>query len=468
MKKTPLIIPSLALLALGLLASCDSDSSTGSGSGSSASSLVGTWRTISVDSSVAGYRYVDTMYVTFAADGREAEIHRDWSQNLSTGNRSLHVDTFTGTWSVSGNILTGTTTASTESSEVGSTGSTTFSVSGSTLTLSGTGSNAFIEVYTRFSDATTIPTIGGGSSTTPTGTVASPTFSPAGGSYVTAQTVILSSATSGATIYYTIDGSTPTTASMLYTGAITVSSSKTLRAIAVKSGLTTSAMVSVVYTISSSSTTTSTIPWNTSITYGSLTDSRDGKVYRTVVIGSQTWMAENLNYVGTSAAPVGVWYNNSADSGAKYGRLYTWVEVMQGASSSITSPSGVKGICPTGWHVPSDAEWQTLEVYVGMSATSAESTFYRGTIEGNKLKAISSWNEAGNGTDSYGFRILPAGISFSSSRFQWLGGSAYFWTASIDASLHDPWTRYFRYGGGDVSRDGYDRYDGLSLRCLKD
>src|ERR1035437_3883604 len=145
-------------------------------------------------------------------------------------------------------------------------------------------------------------------------------------------------------------------------------------------------------------TDSSAIPWNTSITYGTLTDSRDSKSYKTLVIGTQTWMAENLNYAGTGTT-VGVCYNSRADSCAKYGRLYTWAEAMAGSTSSSASPSGVQGVCPTGWHVPSDAEWTTMQTVVDPTNTT----------DGTKLKSTSGWNSSGNGTDTYGFRALPGG-----------------------------------------------------------
>jgi uncharacterized protein (TIGR02145 family) len=286
---------------------------------------------------------------------------------------------------------------------------------------------------------------GGGAS------VSAPTFNPAGGTFSATQSVTLSSAASGATIYYTTSGSTPTTSSTQYTGAITVGATETIQAIAVKSG-TSSTVASATFTISSG--TSSTIPWNTSITYGSLTDSRDSKVYKTVKIGTQTWMAENLTFAGTSEAQVGVWYNNSADSGAKYGRLYMWSEVMAGHASSTTSPSGVQGVCPNGWHVPSDTEWSILTTYIGGESSA-----------GTKLKSTSGWYSSENGADTYGFRVLPAGDDVSGLFSP--GDDAYFWSAS-EFNADYAWDRSFYGGGIAVSRsDDYDPY-WFSLRCLAD
>lgn len=212
--------------------------------------------------------------------------------------------------------------------------------------------------------------------------------------------------------------------------------------------------------------------WSTKFLYGWLADSRDGRLYRTVKIGSQTWMAENLNYAGA-----GVCYNGSTDSCSKYGRWYTWLEVMAGSSSSRANPSGVKGICPEGWHVPSDAEWKALEVAVGMTTDEAALRGARGTTEGTKLKSSSGWDDCswcdsanGNGTDAYGFRVLPAGNIWDAASNSSGGGAginAHFWSAfELDAS--DAWDRSF-----DRSTNLVDRYDddkgwGFSLRCRQD
>src|SRR5574344_459914 len=137
---------------------------------------------------------------------------------------------------------------------------------------------------------------------------------------------------------------------------------------------------------------------NPAISYGEFTDDRDGQVYKTVVIGTQTWMAENLNYAVDSS-----WcYENSADSCSKYGRLYQWIAAM-GVSASYNGAIfgdsvNHQGACPAGWHVPTSGEWDTLATAVGGSDTA-----------GTKLKSTGGWYSSGNGTDSYGFSALPAG-----------------------------------------------------------
>jgi uncharacterized protein (TIGR02145 family) len=194
---------------------------------------------------------------------------------------------------------------------------------------------------------------------------------------------------------------------------------------------------------------------NASVTYGYVNDAQ-GHLYRTTTIGSQVWMAQNLNYKVDSS-----WcYSNSADSCAKYGRLYQWAAVM-GLDASYNSKlwSGTlprQGICPSGWHVPSDSEWSTLTTYIGGDSSA-----------GTKLKSTGGWYNSGNGTDTYGFRGLPAGIRLNDSSFAIVGNNAYFWSASeYVASL--AWSRYLSYGNASLGRyDGYEA-NGFSLRCLED
>ena len=138
---------------------------------------------------------------------------------------------------------------------------------------------------------------------------------------------------------------------------------------------------------------------------GTFTDSRDGQEYKWVKIGEQIWMAENLNYeTGT-----GSWvYDNSTSNAATYGRLYDW-----------ETPCDV---CPSGWHLPSDDEWKQLEMAIGMSQSDADDSGWRGTDEGSKLKATSSWSSNGNGTDVYGYTALPGGCRYYNGSF---GGEGY-------------------------------------------
>ena len=203
--------------------------------------------------------------------------------------------------------------------------------------------------------------------------------------------------------------------------------------------------------------------WNPSITYGTLTDARDGQVYRTVEIGKQNWMAQNLNYAGSDSAKVGVWYDNSSDSGAKYGRLYKWTEAMgidRSNGKTTWGGSDLKhtGICPAGWHVPSDSEWTLL----------TDSTLARSKA-GSQMKSAEGWypngKGSGNGTDGSGFRALPGGDN--GDAFDVAGNNAAFWTASEGFSGY-AWFRILYNGSDFVYRFSSSKSYGFSLRCLQD
>lgn len=201
-------------------------------------------------------------------------------------------------------------------------------------------------------------------------------------------------------------------------------------------------------------------PWNSAITYGSLTDSRDGIIYRTVTLGNQTWMAENLNYGGSDML-TGACYSGVDDNCFKYGRLYSWAEAMAGQASSAAAPSGVRGICPEGWHLPSDAEWTTMQTFVDPA----------GTAIGAKLKSTMGWNSSrtvrGSGSDDYGFRALPGGYySAATDSFYSVKISAGWWTATQnDASA--TWYRYISNKKGTMSRASVSNY-WFTVRCVKD
>jgi hypothetical protein len=120
---------------------------------------------------------------------------------------------------------------------------------------------------------------------------------------------------------------------------------------------------------------------------GGLTDSRDDATYKAVLIGGQVWMAENLNYDVPGNA-TDVCYQNNDDNCVTYGRLYNWATAMGGSASSTANPSGVQGVCPAGWHLPSSAEWNVLMKFVNPSCTDNNGCDGAGT----KLKATRGWN----------------------------------------------------------------------------
>jgi uncharacterized protein (TIGR02145 family) len=171
------------------------------------------------------------------------------------------------------------------------------------------------------------------------------------------------------------------------------------------------------------------------------TDPRDGRVYKTVKIGKQVWMAENLAY----AAKDSKYYENSAASFKEYGRLYNWKTAMK--------------FCPTGWHLPSNEEWQTLVNSIGGADVAAK-----------KLKAKSGWNNyedtSGSGTDDYGFAALPGGVGSSDNYFFNFGFSGYWWTASEYSSDY-AYRQYMNYSyDGTLDNLNVKSYL-FSVRCVR-
>lgn len=204
------------------------------------------------------------------------------------------------------------------------------------------------------------------------------------------------------------------------------------------------------------------------------TDTRDGQVYKYVKIGTQTWMAQNLNYkVDSSWCPD----NDPTYCNAKYGRIYQWAAAMaidtsynhklwKGADSMQH-----QGICPEGWHIPSDLDWSVLIAYIGIDSA------------GTRLKSTYGWhdtlgNSAGNGTDQYAFNVLPAGYrnivgsfynSGNNGTFNYIGSKAYFWSSTQHGTTSYAWGRYFFYDDTYADRSsGYGfKPNGFSLRCIQ-
>ena len=180
--------------------------------------------------------------------------------------------------------------------------------------------------------------------------------------------------------------------------------------------------------------------------YGTLTDERDGQTYKTVKIGTQTWMAENLNYAYLQPTAEldssSFCYRDSASYCEKYGRLYSWDVAIN--------------ICPDGWHLPDTTEWNTLFAAVGGSSTA-----------GKMLKSTSGWKNSGNGTDAYSFAVLPAGYGDNGKTYDFKGSDADFWSS----------TEYDSSYAYDVLMNYYDdvaylfnlaKRQAFSVRCVKD
>jgi len=193
-----------------------------------------------------------------------------------------------------------------------------------------------------------------------------------------------------------------------------------------------------------------------------LKDKRDGKKYKTVIIGAQTWMAENLNYdaggskcfgeggkvitefddKGNPTATKTLSDKEVLNNCAKYGRLYDWTTA--------------KEACPSGWHLPSTAEWEKLIDFIGGEK-----------IAGKKLKSNSGWNENGNGTDEFEFSALPGGRGSSDGSFDDVGNHGRWWSSTEVNALY-AYRRTMYNGHSKVYRDYYDKSKLFSVRCLQD
>jgi uncharacterized protein (TIGR02145 family) len=192
-------------------------------------------------------------------------------------------------------------------------------------------------------------------------------------------------------------------------------------------------------------------------------DIRNSKAYKFVNIGTQTWMAENLNYNAEGSKC----YNNQESNCATYGRLYDWSMAMALASTYnstlYSATTKHKGVCPSGWHLPSDAEWGALTQSVNPSCSLTGSCANAGKL----LKATSGWNSSGNGTDNYGFAALPGGYGKSDGSFV-IVGSYGNWLSATENNAYYAYGRSMDYRYEDVSSIGNNKDYLFSVRCLQD
>lgn len=203
----------------------------------------------------------------------------------------------------------------------------------------------------------------------------------------------------------------------------------------------------------------------------------DGRVYQTVKIGNQWWMAENLKetmFRGGSVIPNVIdnatWsglstgarcaYNNNETTAETYGYLYNWYALIGTDDDEIA---------PTGWHVPTDSEWKQLEMHLGMTPGQADANSWRGTDEGGKMKVegTTHWISPNYGaTNESGLSVLPGGIRSDVGHFE-MGASGYYWTCSGYSSSH-AYARLLRYDYQKVDRSWRNKRRGLSVRLVKD
>jgi len=171
---------------------------------------------------------------------------------------------------------------------------------------------------------------------------------------------------------------------------------------------------------------------------GELNDARDGKKYKYIVIGPQTWMAENLNYETKGSKC----YGNKTANCDKYGRLYDW--------------KTAKKSCPVGWHLPNNGEWQTIRDFAGGEK-----------IAGKKLKAVSGWNSNGGGTDAHGFAALPVGYGNPNGTFEVAGYSGGWWSAS-ENGVDKAYRWSMRHISDEIFSGDVDKGILFGVRCVKD
>jgi uncharacterized protein (TIGR02145 family) len=209
-------------------------------------------------------------------------------------------------------------------------------------------------------------------------------------------------------------------------------------------------------------------PGNPSVTY-------EGHVYNTVLIGSQCWLEENLNvgtmvYGNQNQADNSIiekyCYNNNTVHCITYGGLYQWDEMM-----AYTSTPGVQGICPPGWHIPTDDEWKVLEGTVdsqyGVDDPVWNMSGWRGFDAGKNLKSTSGWISGGNGTNLYGFGALPGGSLYSDGLFYYLDSHGRWWSSN-EGSVSGAWRRSLDHDKDVSYRSNFAKSYGRSVRCLKD
>jgi len=189
------------------------------------------------------------------------------------------------------------------------------------------------------------------------------------------------------------------------------------------------------------------------------------ETYETVVIGKQKWLKRNLNYIpiDTSAAMNFKCYEDNSDNCDKYGLLYDWATAMalpaicneKNCASMINKKH--RGICPSGWHIPTSADWDELLRY-------ADST-------SKHLKAKDGWGDyegkSGNGEDTYGFSALPGGTSYPDGNFYSLGNYGYWWSAN-EINKDNASRRSISYDNDNIGYYSYGKNLLLSVRCLKD
>lgn len=193
-----------------------------------------------------------------------------------------------------------------------------------------------------------------------------------------------------------------------------------------------------------------------SLKTGLLIDERDGQSYKTVTIGKQVWMAENLNYKTEGS----FCYGDDPANCTKYGRLYVWVAAIDmpeeecGSDRDCEISGVVQGVCPAGWHLPTKDEFETLITSAGGIKTA-----------GIKLRTASGWSYD-KGEDTYGFSALPAGNRVNENIYGDVGDGAWFWSSS-EILTHDAYCLGLWFNDDDVGLGRRSKREAISVRCIK-
>ena len=203
--------------------------------------------------------------------------------------------------------------------------------------------------------------------------------------------------------------------------------------------------------------------------YGSNITDVEGNSYKTVYIGTQQWMGENLKtskYSDGTTIPnitdntqwinntTGAWayYNNDVANNAKYGKLYNWYAVSK-------TTNGNKNVCPTGWHLPTDAEWTILTDYLGGTS-----------VAGGKMKEVGTTNWTSPNTSATNeslFTGIPGGYRLRKGNYEYIGANCYWW-GSTESNTTDAWWRELHFSYGTAFRFSGNKKLGFYARCLRD
>jgi uncharacterized protein (TIGR02145 family) len=197
-------------------------------------------------------------------------------------------------------------------------------------------------------------------------------------------------------------------------------------------------------------------------------DSNAGSVYNEISIGTQIWMTKNLEVssfrngdpipqvktneewkaAGVNKQPAWCYNDNDPSNGTKYGKLYNWY--------AVNDP---RGLAPTGWHIPNNEEWNTLNKYLGGETAEQDA--------GKKMKSTSGWIENGNGSNKSNFNGLPGGArNWNSGAFGGIGGYSIWWS-STEFNADDAWFCSVQFSGDNLFRFGASKMNGFYVRCLR-